>query len=866
MTAVVTAVVGGLLLRGWRSRVSPLRPVRGVVLVLASGFGAGGDAERTPALARLAASGRRFERAFAPEPDPRATRAAVLAGLPEAFRARAAAVAAVGLTAPGDGEDGSTSGERPAFGDRPTWDLVLPGALADSGVGARLEQWLRAQAGGRFLLVAGVGGDPAASLEGVRPASDPIHGTSVIPRMASGDLGFGGRPGGVVQPPAWSEDVRRRAETAYLERSRAADEELERLLSILARAAPDGDVAIVVLGDPPPDLGAHGVLTRGDALFETTLRVGLVAVAPATPDPGRATRGLASSLDIGPTLLDLAGPPPGAGRARGLLGPRSGGKSLVPLLTDPEGTVRSEALSSVTRRAGRIGRSVRTARYRYTEWPDGSEELYDHTSDPGENVNLASRPEHRATIRALQKAFEPRAGPAAAAAQATPAPARPRNVLLIVVDDLNTRVGAWGAPVLTPNLDRLAKRGVRFDHAYVQVSMCSPSRTSFLTGWGPERTGVWDNMDPARPAGAAPLQEQFGARGYFTASVGKIYHYPERFRWDWRDAASGAVEETPDTGAHPTGKVADEPWVKAAGGDADQPDGMRARKAVELLQQRHHGRPFFLAVGFGRPHRRWIAPTRYFALYPPETITFVPAPEDDLADVPAIAIKTKPQPLPGLSLKGREPAGLVPDPSFRRKAIAAYQACVSFMDAQLGLLLDALERQDMWKDTVVVLVGDNGYHLGEHGGLYRKDTLFEEGLRVPFIVAAPGLAHPGSAVAAPVALLDLYSTVTDLAGLPAVPGLDGRSLRPLAADPEAPGWDVAVSYRRVRPPERGWSLRTDGARYTLWPDGSEELYDHETDPGERENLAGRADVAGLKARLHARLVELVAGRAPATAE
>jgi uncharacterized sulfatase len=840
----------GLLLR-YRNWSRPARPgrVRGVVLVLSSGFG--GD-ERAPALTRLAASGRRFERAFAAEPGPLGSRAAVLAGLPEAFRARGAAVAAAGpgLTTPGDGEG--------------RWNLVLPGAIADPDLGVRLERWLRAQAGGRFFLVAAVGGDPAGSLLGTRPTPDPIHGTSVIPRIASGDLGFGERPGRVVQPPAWSEDLRRQAQAAYLERSRAADQDLERLLGILARAAPDGEVGIVVLGDPAPDLGAHGVLTRGDSLFETTLRVGLVVAAPAMPGPGRATRGLASSLDVGPTLLDLAGLWPGSGPAGAPHGPGPGGRSLVRLLTDPEARVPGEVVSSVARRAGRVGRSVRSARYRYTEWPDGSEELYDHLSDPGENVNLASHPEQRDTIRALGKAFEPRAASPPGDAGTAHAPARRRNVLLIVVDDLNTRVGAWGAPVLTPNLDRLARRGVRFDHAYVQVSMCSPSRASFMTGWRPERTGVWDNMAPARPAGSAPLQERFGARGYFTASVGKVYHYPEKFRWDWRDSASGAVEETPDAGIRPVPKASRQLWVKAEGGDADQPDGMRARTAAELLRQRR-GRPFFLAVGFVRPHLRWIAPARYFALYPPETITFPPDLED-LTDVPAIAIKTKPQPLPGLPLEGREPAGLVPDPSFRRQAIAAYEACVSFVDAQVGLLLDALDREDLWKDTVVALVGDNGFHLGEHRGLFRKDTLFEEGLRVPLIVAAPDLPRPGAAVAAPVELLDLYPTLLDLAGLPAVPEIDGCSLRPLLTDPEAPGWDAAVSYRRVRPPERGWSLRSDVVRYTLWPDGSEELYDEEADPGERVNLAARADLASLKARLRARLDELVAGQAPAKGE
>jgi arylsulfatase A-like enzyme len=178
------------------------------------------------------------------------------------------------------------------------------------------------------------------------------------------------------------------------------------------------------------------------------------------------------------------------------------------------------------------------------------------------------------------------------------------------------------------------------------------------------------------------------------------------------------------------------------------------------------------------------------------------------------------------------------------------------------VLLDTMDRLDLWKDSVVVLAGDNGFHLGDHGGLFRKDTLFEEALRVPLVVVAPGLARPGSVVRAPVELLDVYPTVLELAGLPAVPGLDGRSLGPLLADPDGPGRGPAVSYRRVRPPERAWSLRTDSARYTLWPDGSEELYDLRSKATEAENLAARPERAAEKARLRARLEALVVGTRP----
>jgi uncharacterized sulfatase len=815
-------------------RTAPPPPARGIVLVLADGFSGGGRAERTPALTRLAASGRAFEAAFAPDPEPGAARAALLGSgersITSLFRGREAAVAGVGSGRALPLEPGE-------------WDLHLPGSIADPAVASRVEAWLREQAG-HFLLVTAVGGEPGPSAVLPRPATTAGQLAPPLPRIAVGDLAFSDRPGGQVQPPAWSATAREQAEAAHLARSLAADAALAGVVALVERAAPGA--AVVVVGDPPTDRGAHGLLTRPDALFDATLRSTLVVATPGLSRPGRSSRRLVSTLDVAPTLLALAGLAPEPGLA---------GQSLMPLLADPSAKGRGEALSSVGRKAGRLGRSARSSRWRFTEWPDGSRELYDHEADPAEITNLAARPEHRAVMEEMGRAF----GPPARAAVVTPSgpsSTRPRNVLLILLDDLNTRVGAWGAPVATPAIDRLAARGVRFERAYVQVAMCSPSRISMLTGWRPERTGVWNNLDPPRPQGAVPLQELFAAHGGTTATVGKVYHFPTEFRWDVREGAPEAVEEEHEEGATEIGSQ--EWWVKAQGQDLDQPDGQRARRAVALLE-RFRRRPFFLAVGFVRPHLRWIAPARYFGLYSPEAIAPVPYPADDLADVPAIAVKTKPQPLPGLPLLGREPPGLVPDPGRRRQAIAAYQACVSFADAQVGVLLDALERLALWKDTVVVLAGDNGFHLGEHGGLLRKDTLFEEALHVPLIVAAPGLEHPGEVVHAPVELLDVYPTVVELAGLPAVVGLDGQSLGPLLSRPDGPGRGAAVSYRRVQPPERAFSLRTETARYTLWPDGSEELYDLRTRAGEADNLASQRERAAQKALLRARLESLVAG-------
>ncbi len=842
---------------GCRARSDPPPPARGVVLVLAAGLGGGGAAARTPALARLGAAGRAFEAAFAPDPEPRRARAALLgagdASVAALLRSRGVALAGLEGAAALPLEPGAL-------------DLSLPGSAADAAVAARLEAWLPARQR-PFVLVAALGGEPGAAAGLPRPAALAGAFAPPLPRIAVGDQGFSERPGGELRPAAWSLPARQRAEAAHLARALAADRELGLLLALVESAAPG--VAVVVVGDPPPDRGAHGLLEHEAALFDETLRSALVIATPGLARPGRASTRLVSTLQVLPTLLDLLGLPPE---------PALEALSLMPLLADPNGAGRAEALSSVPRRAARLGRSTRTPRFRYTEWPDGSRELYDHDDDPGEATNLAGRPDHAPLLRKLDQDLrdrleakktadamqpdhaDPRPPSRLAPPRLVPRPAPPRhNVVLIVIDDLNTRVGAWGAPVSTPSIDRLAARGVRFDRAYAAVAMCSPSRVSMLTGWRPERTGVWQNEDPPRPAGAVPLQELFAAHGALTASVGKIYHSPADFRWDVREESPEGVEEREASSAGAGGGGL---WVAAPGTDLDQPDGRRARRAAALVSLRR-ARPFFLALGLVRPHLRWIVPARYFDLYPPQQVALLQFPERDLADVPAIAVKTQPQPLPGLPLLGREPPGLVPDPEYRRQAIAAYQAAVSFADAQVGVVLDALDRGDRWKDTVVILAGDNGFHLGEHGGLLRKDTLFEEALRVPLVVAAPDLPRPGAVVRAPVELLDVYPTIVELAGLALPAGLDGQSLVPLLQNPEASGRGFARSWRRVQPPERGFSLRTERGRYTLWPDGSEELYDLRARPVESENLATRAEWSKEKARLRARLEALVAHGAQA---
>jgi uncharacterized sulfatase len=415
------------------------------------------------------------------------------------------------------------------------------------------------------------------------------------------------------------------------------------------------------------------------------------------------------------------------------------------------------------------------------------------------------------------------------------------NVVFIVADDLYWKIGLYGhSEVRTPNLERLAARGRRFDAAYAQYPLCNASRTSLLSGWRPERTRVWGNADPPRPnlRGAVPMQEHFQAQGYFTARLGKIYHGPfeTQFRWD-------LAEDAPDL---PEAVVADDEAfdarvIRTDRDDAAEPDGHTARRAAEVIEE-NRGRPFFVAVGFVRPHGPWMAPRRYFDLYPPAGVKLPPQVKGDLDDVPRVALK-----------RGAEPSIPV---AKRQEALAAYYASVSFVDAQVGVLLDTLDRLSLWDRTVVVFLSDHGIQRGEHG-LWRKNVLFEETARVPLVVAAPRVSRPGTPSPGLVELVDVYPTLADLAGVPVPAGLDGASLRPLLADPEARVKEAALTVSS-RGRRLGRSVRTARFRYTWWRPDAAELYDHQGDPGEHRNLARdprqRETVARLK-----RLIEDGAG-------
>lgn len=445
------------------------------------------------------------------------------------------------------------------------------------------------------------------------------------------------------------------------------------------------------------------------------------------------------------------------------------------------------------------------------------------------------------------------------------APKRPRdtrpNVLLILSDDLNTALGCYGHPIVrTPAIDRLARRGVRFERAYCQYPLCNPSRTSFLTGRRPDTTRIFGNGQPPRAhLGDAPwLPEYFRRHGYFTAGIGKIAHgrFADTLTWDVyeepnRGGGQGAGRLR--RGMPPRGAGRDDEgglflvWQPSDRPDEEEPDGRVARRVAELMAQQRD-RPFFLAAGFHRPHQPFVAPRRYFGQYPPERIPLPAYSPDDRSDIPAPALT-------------RRPVDENRSDAEKREVIAAYYACVSFLDAQVGVLLDALDRLNLWDRTVVVFASDHGFHLGEHN-LWAKVTLFEEAARVPLIVAAPGRRR-GAVCQRLTELVDLFPTLAELCRLPAPEGLEGRSLLPLLRDPRAPGRPGALTQLR-RGRIEGRSVRTERFRYTEWDEGRAgvELYDHATDPREIRNLARDPAFAETIASLKPLLRPASAGRQP----
>lgn len=434
---------------------------------------------------------------------------------------------------------------------------------------------------------------------------------------------------------------------------------------------------------------------------------------------------------------------------------------------------------------------------------------------------------------------------------------RPRNVLLIGADDLNCSLGCYGHPIVrTPHLDTLAARSVRFDRSYCQFPLCTPSRASMLVGGRPNDVGVLDLATHFRSTvpDAVTLPQLFRQHGYRTGRAGKVFHqsYPEKSGEPGLDDAA-SWERTVDSrgwDCENLGLVTNYTPQRAIGTslahlasdapDEVQTDGITAGAIIGMMEE-FRDRPFFLAAGFTRPHAPFIAPRKYFDLYPLETIPPPPDPTEDLADVPAVAQWTKP-PFWGL------------DPQQQREIIRSYYASVSFLDAQVGRLLAALERLGLADNTVVVVWSDHGYLLGEHGQ-WMKQSLFEQSARVPLMIAAPGMGR-GTVCHRVVESLDIYPTVAELAGLPVGPAVTGHSLVPLLRNAYAEWPHAAFTQVARRDGYGGASIRTERWRYSEWGqlgDQGAELYDHSADPKELRNLADDPAWAAVRQELSTQL-------------
>ena len=441
------------------------------------------------------------------------------------------------------------------------------------------------------------------------------------------------------------------------------------------------------------------------------------------------------------------------------------------------------------------------------------------------------------------------------------------NVLFLISDDLRPELAAYGHPtVRTPNIDALARSGVRFDRAYCQFPLCCPSRSSILTGRYPIETGVLGNrtwFGDAHPDYVS-LPKYFKQNGYATLRSGKVFHGGIDDTEAWteggeerrlagvapaRGAAakgSGKAEAVlaPDEEARADqarGRRSDAIYVVPGDGDSVG-DGAVAGRAIEQLRK-HKGGPFFLACGFSKPHSPPEAPQRFFDLYDPATIPLPP----DFAAHP-----TAPPGIPPVAVRQNTDLFINRDasPEQAREVIRAYWASVSWMDHNVGRVLAELDRLGLRDNTIVVFWGDHGYHLGEKGRWSKAGSPFEVGARTPFLVRAPGARGNGAASPRVVEAIDLYRTLADLAHLPD-PGVRGRSLAPLLDDPARP-WDhPAFTVWAEGGKVNGVSVRDERYRYAEWdgPRGGPILFDLEADPHELHNLAGDPKLAEVRARL-----------------
>ncbi len=442
-----------------------------------------------------------------------------------------------------------------------------------------------------------------------------------------------------------------------------------------------------------------------------------------------------------------------------------------------------------------------------------------------------------------------------------------RNVLFLICDDLNCDLGCYGHPLVkSPNIDRLAKRGVRFDRAYCQYPLCGPSRASFMTGLYPDQTLVRRNAIHIREhiPNVQTMSQMFRRNGYFATRIGKIYHYnvpkhigtsghDDPYSWDYTINPRGrdVDDEHLIFSLRPGSFGGTLSWLAAEGTDEQQTDGIAATETIRLLAKyAKEKRRFFLAVGLFRPHTPYVAPKKYFEMYPRDKIVVPQTPKGYLDTLPKPARQSLTRKKDQVNLKD----------DLARQAIQAYYASITFADAQIGRILDALNKTGLAGNTIVVFTSDHGYHMGEHG-YWQKTTLFENAARVPLIIAGPGTKASGESTTAFAEMIDFYPTLADLCGLRGPKSLSGVSLAPVLQDPSATPRKAALTQYA-----NGYSIRTPRYRYTEWgKDGAEgaELYDHDSDREELVNLASRAKHAATLKQLSTLLRQrITAARRP----
>ena len=431
--------------------------------------------------------------------------------------------------------------------------------------------------------------------------------------------------------------------------------------------------------------------------------------------------------------------------------------------------------------------------------------------------------------------------------------ARKPNILFFAVDDLRPELGCYGKTYIkSPNIDRIAKSGMVFRRAYCQQAVCSPSRTSLLTGTRPDTSKVWDLVTHFRDAipNVVTLPQHFRKNGYFVQGMGKIFHpgYDDEPSWStpWKTPkaetyANLKTAEVKDEDAAPKNKTKGGPAFES-GDVADNfyKDGMVADMAVETIKGLSKKAPFFLAVGFAKPHLPFVSPKQYWDMYNPAQIELAPNPYHP-KDAPEYALTNSNE----LRNYTNMPAeGPISD-KLARQLKHGYYAAVSYTDAQIGKVLNELERSGLSRNTIIVLWGDHGWKLGEHGE-WCKHSNVENDTNAPLLLSAPGMKGAGKQSNALVEFVDIYPTLAELAGLPLPAHLEGSSFKPLLDSPDRP-WKAAAFSQYPRRKLMGYSMRTDRYRMTVWVDRQDhtkvdatELYDHRTDPQENTNIANVA--------------------------